>query len=117
MKRFIIAALALLLALGANGQQALDSGAPVVSPQINGDNSVTFRLIAPKAVRVQVAGDFLPAEGVDKADVPSMADMTEKDGIWEYTTKPLASELYSRLGDGGSQVVEPAALPSGQEHS
>ena len=95
MKRFIIAAIALLVALGASGQQALDSGAPVVSPQINGDNSVTFRLVAPKAVRVQVAGDFLPAEGVDKADVPLMADMTEKDGVWEYTTKPLASELYS----------------------
>lgn len=95
MKRFIIAAIALLVALGASGQQALDSGAPVVSPQIHGDNSVTFRLIAPKAVRVQVAGDFLPAEGVDKEEVPLIADMTEKDGIWEYTTKPLASELYS----------------------
>ena len=95
MKRFIIAAIALLVALGASGQQALDSGAPVVSPQIHGDNSVTFRLIAPKAVRVQVAGDFLPAEGVDKEEVPLFADMTEKDGIWEYTTKPLASELYS----------------------
>ena len=95
MKRFIIAAIALLVTLGASGQQALDSGAPVVSPQIHGDNSVTFRLIAPKAVRVQVAGDFLPAEGVDKEEVPLIADMTEKDGIWEYTTKSLASELYS----------------------
>lgn len=108
MKRLIIATIALLMALGASGQQALNSGAPVVSPQINGDNSVTFRLVAPKAVRVQVAGDFLPAEGVDKADVPLMADMTEKDGVWEYTTKPLASELYSySFIVDGLQILDP----------
>ena len=42
-------------------QQALWGGAPVVSPEIHDDNTVTFRLKAPKAVKVQVTGDFLPA--------------------------------------------------------
>jgi enterochelin esterase family protein len=78
-----------LVCLSANAQQALWSGnGAVVSPDIHEDNSVTFRLRAPKAVKVEVTGDFLP-EGV------TAAAMTEKDGVWEYTTPPLASELYN----------------------
>lgn len=95
MKKIIISAVALLLCAVSFAQQALWGAPQVVSPQINEDNSVTFRLHAPKAVKVQVAGDFLPAEGIAKEDVPLIADLVEKDGIWEYTTKPLASELYS----------------------
>lgn len=95
MKRIIITAAALLFCTVSFAQQALWDAAQAVSPQINEDNSVTFRLHAPKAVKVQVSGDFLPAEGVAKEDVPQFADLTEKDGVWEYTTKPLASELYS----------------------
>ena len=95
MKRIIISAAALLICAASFAQQALWGAPQVVSPQINEDNSVTFRLHAPKAVRVHVTGDFLPAEGVAKEAVPQFAEMTEKDGIWEYTTGPLASELYS----------------------
>lgn len=95
MKRFIISAAALLICAVSFAQQALWGAPEVTSPQINQDNSVTFRLFAPKAVKVQVTGDFLPAEGVAQEDVPLTAEMTEKDGVWEYTTRPLASELYS----------------------
>jgi enterochelin esterase family protein len=95
MKRIALAVLALLICLSSFAQQALGRGSRIVSPQINEDNSVTFRLVAPKAVRVHVTGDFLPAEGVDPKEVPTFAEMTEKNGVWEYTTKPLASELYS----------------------
>lgn len=85
MKRTIIAALALFISIASFAQQALWDAPNVASPQINEDNSVTFRLHAPKAVKVQVVGDF--ADGA--------AELTEKDGVWEYTTAPLASELYS----------------------
>lgn len=95
MKRIIVSAVALLVSAVSFAQQALWDAAQAVSPQVNKDNSVTFRLHAPKAVKVQVSGDFLPAEGVAKEDVPLLADLTEKDGVWEYTTMPLASELYS----------------------
>ena len=95
MKRIALAVLALLISLGSFAQQALGRGSRIVSPQVNEDNSVTFRLVAPKAVKVQVKGDFLPAEGIDSKEVPTIAEMTEKNGVWEYTTKPLASELYS----------------------
>ena len=99
MKRIIFTIAAGAMALAACAQQALWSGSEVVSPEINPDNSVTFRLVAPKAVKVQVTGDFLPAQTVQTpkgpAQGPGFADLTEKDGVWEYTTAPLSPELYS----------------------
>lgn len=76
------------IALSAVAQQALWGVMHVNSPEINKDNTVTFRLKAPKASRVIVSGDFLPRE---------KKEMTEgKNGIWEYTTPtPLEPELYS----------------------
>ncbi|GAB6393740.1 MAG: esterase [Bacteroidales bacterium] len=64
-------------------------GQSIASPEVRGDNTVTFRFLAPKAVKVQVTGDFLPEPGI--------ADLKEGEGgVWEYTTpEPLKSELYS----------------------
>jgi len=87
MKHFFAAACAIFIAASASAQQALWGGPQDVSPEINPDNTVTFRLQAPKAVKVQVAGDFIGSPGI--------AEMTEVDGVWEYTTEPLAPELYS----------------------
>ena len=83
----VICLMAWLMPLTALAQQALWSKGPVVSPEIHDNNTVTFRLRAPKAVKVQVMGDCI-AKG--------MADLVEnKEGIWEYTTpEPLAPELY-----------------------
>ena len=85
MKRFFSIFAALLMATCSFAQQALWGGPQVTSPEINPDHSVTFRLHAPKAVRVQVVGDF----------DPGFAEMQEINGVWEYTTAPLAPELYS----------------------
>ncbi|MBQ4055910.1 MAG: esterase [Bacteroidaceae bacterium] len=83
-----ICMMAWLMPVAALAQQALWGGSKIVSPEIHDDNTVTFRLQAPKAVKVQVTGDFL-SEGV--------ADLVEnKEGVWEYKTpQPLAPELYS----------------------
>ena len=73
----------------------------MVSPEIHEDNTVTFRLKDPKAIKVQVTGDFLPTQKIKtpfgEFDGPGVADLKEgKDGVWEYTTtEPLAPELYS----------------------
>lgn len=56
---------ALSLALTASAQQALGPGTGIISPEINPDNTVTFRYVNPKAVSVQVTGDFLPAQEVE----------------------------------------------------
>ena len=86
----ILAAFAVVF--GAQAQEALWSRANVVSPQINEDNSVTFRLMAPQAQKVAVTGDFTTTEGKDIR----YGEMSKNDkGVWEFTTPPLRSELYS----------------------
>ncbi|MDR0961443.1 MAG: esterase [Mediterranea sp.] len=100
-KRILLAATMLLFVTATFAQEALFSGrGAIVSPEIHPDNSVTFRLRAPKAVKVQVTGDFLPTQNIKfdngmSYDAPGTADLVEKNGVWEYTTAPLASELYS----------------------
>ena len=86
MKKLIAICAALAIGMAAWAQQALGPGTGMVSPEINPDHSVTFRLFAPKAIKVQVTGDFMQGS----------TDMTEgKDGVWTFTTKPLEGELYS----------------------
>ena len=83
-----ICMMVLLMPVTALAQQALWGGSKLISPEIHENKTVTFRIKAPKAVKVQVLGDFL-SKGV--------ADLVEnKEGVWEYTTsEPLAPELYS----------------------
>ena len=101
MKKILLLSVCLLLGVMTYAQQALWGGAPVVSPEVHDNNTVTFRLKAPKAVKVQVTGDFLPTQKIQtpfgEFDGPGVADLKEgKDGVWEYTTpEPLAPELYS----------------------
>ena len=88
IKTFVaICMMAWLMPVVALAQQALWGNAPVVSPEIHENNTVTFRLRAPKAVKVQVMGDCI-AKGI--------ADLVEnKEGVWEYITpEPLKPELY-----------------------
>ncbi len=93
MKKFVILFLALcLLQVNTYGQQAIFMGGPqIVSPEIHPDGSVTFRFQAPNAGEVRLTGDFLPPDGWMPGNV-----IMEKnaEGVWSYTTKPLASDLY-----------------------
>jgi len=104
MKKALFTIIALLATTFTFAQQALFGGASIVSPEIHPDNTVTFRIVAPKAVVVQVTGDFLPTmkqtmkfgDNVMEMDVPGVANLTEKDGVWEYTTpEPVAPEFYT----------------------
>lgn len=87
MKRFTLLFMFVLSVILCPAQQALRQTTNVLSPEIHADNTVTFRLYAPKAVKVQLKGDF---------STLGTADMTEKEnGVWEYTTpQPLEPELY-----------------------
>ena len=96
-----ICMMVLLMPVAALAQQALWGGSKLISPEIHENKTVTFRIKAPKAVKVQVLGDFL-SKGV--------ADLVEnKEGVWEYTTpEPLAPELYSyALVVDGLKVNDP----------
>ena len=78
-----LAALSLLSLTGISGyaQQALWGGSALVSPQIHDNNTVTFRLRAPEARKVQITGDFLPTEKKEtpfgKFDMPGLATWTK----------------------------------------
>ncbi len=64
------------------------------------DNSVTFRVIAPGAEEVSIAGTFLAPRFKIKTKVAAWGKRSVKrmnpDGErWTFTTKPLASDLYT----------------------
>ena len=86
MKKILASITFLACTLTVSAQQALGPGTGIKSPEINADNSVTFRYVNPKAVTVKLVGDFLTERSVD---------LQEKDGVWTYTSKPLVGELYS----------------------
>lgn len=87
MKRLSFLVLCFLLCIATFAQQALWGNAPVVSPEVHENHTVTFRLKAPKAVKVQIVGDFTPQGVVEMVE--------NKEGVWEYTTsEPLTPELY-----------------------
>src|SRR5690606_16231212 len=89
MKQLTFLAVAMIMFANTFAQQALWGGETLVSPEINENNTVTFRFRAPKAVKVELIGDFL--------ETPGPAPLKEgENGVWEYTTpNPLDSELYS----------------------
>lgn len=92
MKKKTLALLAFCMAftwMYAQENIRLSTPKEIVSPEINPDNSVTFRLMAPNATSVVVVGDFLK-------DGAKPAEMTKDgDGVWQCTTDILPSELYT----------------------
>lgn len=89
----ITLALAAMCCLGAQAQEKLFQSANVQSPVINNDGTVTFNLFAPKAVKVEVTGDFLPTQQIDvpgygKYDAPGVAQVEGR--------KERRVELYHR---------------------
>ena len=87
MLQRVILALMALLPITLSAQQNIGRKTETVrSPEVNPDGSVTFRLYAPKAHNVTVIGDW----------INGIAPLTEGEGgVWEYTTAPLPSELYT----------------------
>jgi enterochelin esterase family protein len=81
MRHFIILSALAFLCTGAFAQQ---EQVKVTGVTVNPDHSVTFSYINPKAVSVEVSGEFMQGS----------APLREVDGIWTYTTPPLASEFY-----------------------
>ena len=91
-----------LFAVTGFAQQALFSRNVVKSPEINADNSVTFRLHAPKAITVQLTGDCV--DGVVSMKEDSL-------GVWSYTTPKLEPELYSySFIVNGMRMLDPSNI-------
>ena len=72
----LLAAFGLVSAAAAQG---------IVSPEIHGDNTVTFRFAAPAAQKVELSGQFL------SGNLPMVKGA---DGVWSVTTPPVAPDIY-----------------------
>jgi enterochelin esterase-like enzyme len=95
-KLFRLGILAMAILLGdflAAGAPAQTPPAPVISPEVHADRTVTFRLRAPNDKEVAVS-----IEGVPKP-LPMQKD---DQGVWSVTTEPLAPDYYgySFIADG-----------------
>jgi enterochelin esterase family protein len=102
MKRLISISLGCLVAVSSFGQQALGQRPRVQSPVIHADGTVTFNFYDPSAQQVSVTGDF---DEIGRQVLP----MTQENGIWTVTTKPLTPELYSySLSVDGQRFIDPA---------
>lgn len=102
MKRIFVAMVALLASLSMSAQQNISfREGKLVSPQVNSDRTVTFRIKAPKAKNVKVLADWEQNNG--------QGTMKKgKDGVWEYTTPQLTSEMFTyRFDVDGVVSVDP----------
>jgi enterochelin esterase-like enzyme len=73
------------LALFAWAPALLAQTQPPLSPEVHDDLRVTFRLLAPQAEAVSVAGEFMDGS----------RDLTKgADGIWSVTVGPVAPDVY-----------------------
>lgn len=102
MKKIFVSILIGIMSVSVHlfAQQALWGGnQEVKSPEINSDNTVTFRLLAPKAEEVKLGGDWIQgAEAMVKDDK----------GLWSYTTSVMPSNLYSySFFVDGVRVIDP----------
>ncbi|HSY42601.1 MAG TPA: alpha/beta hydrolase-fold protein [Candidatus Acidoferrum sp.] len=74
---------------------------PVISPEVDADKRVTFRLRMPSAKKVVVNGEF--------GKVPMQKN---SDGVWTATIGPLAPEMYTYVfdvdGTNGSSIADPS---------
>lgn len=116
-KIFALTLACVLSVVSLAAQQNLWQGEPLKSPEVNADGSVTFRFFAPEARRVKVTGDFLPEVKVrwehGEAMVAGEAELKRgRDGVWEYRTEALKSELYfySFIVDGMRDVRDPSNI-------
>jgi len=81
--------------------------APLNSPQVHDDRKVTFRLKAPKAQEVKLAGvAILTALGNASQQVPFSKG---EDGIWTLTVGPLKPDMYAyHINVDGVQITDPS---------
>lgn len=73
----------------------------LVSPEVQGDKRVTFRIYAPKASEVTLRGDWMEGPGTVRL---------EKDdkGVWSATVGPLVPDFYSySFAVDGTRTLDP----------
>ena len=89
-----------------NTENLIPFSAPLNSPDVRDDRTVTFRLRAPAAKEVRLTGvAILTALGTTNQPVPFKKG---EDGIWTLTVGPLRPDMYAyHLNVDGVQMADP----------
>lgn len=77
------------ITVSLSAQEAPWFRARVVSPEIQEDNSVTFRIFAPDADQVKLSGGWMEGWGAQEAMIRNDT------GLWSLTVGPLEPEIYT----------------------
>jgi enterochelin esterase-like enzyme len=98
-----VAVLMVLTTQSIGAQEAPWWRRPVVSPEINPDNSVTFRIFAPKSGEVTIRGGWMQGWGAGEAMVKNDT------GLWALTVGPLEPEIYTySFTVDGVRILDPS---------
>jgi enterochelin esterase-like enzyme len=105
IKYFLLTFFMGFITYSVHAQQDLFRENPIISPEINADHTVTFRLQAPNAEEVGIAGSL---DG-NNAFANIIYEMEKgDDGIWTFTTPVLPSEFYRyHFTVDGVRTVDP----------
>jgi enterochelin esterase family protein len=95
-----------------NTENLIPFSAPLNSPDVRDDGTVTFRLKAPEAKNVQISGvALLTALGI--SDQPVLFKKGE-DGVWTLTVGPLRPDMYIYYFNlDGVQIADPSNTIAG----
>ncbi len=91
--------------------QEIAQNTAVVSPELSENNTVTFRINAPKAEEVKLTGNWMPSVPDGNGGFTQEMTALEKaaDGIWSATITAMEPELYTyAFMVDGIRTLDPA---------
>lgn len=88
-----------------NTEQLIPYGGNVISPEVKDDHTVTFRVKAPDAQKVELTGGPILLALKSKANIPFTKD---GEGLWTLTVGPVTPNIYVyRFLIDGVAVADP----------
>ena len=89
-----------------NTENLIPFSAPLNSPDVKDDHTVTFRLKAPEAKDVRLTGAILTELDKGREGIPFAKG---EDGIWYLTVGPLTPDIYMyHFNVDGMQICDPS---------
>jgi enterochelin esterase family protein len=112
MKMSKILAILVFISVGPVGIALAQSPVPLattglVSPEVHADQTVTFRLFAPKASAAAIAGEWMSANHAETT-VNGQVMKKDAEGVWSVTLGPLEPNTYTySFNVDGMNIADP----------